>query len=393
MSKKNIALGISALINNKNLIQEENTQGRNVMALLRDNETKEPANNPSNVSSHSLLNERNIQDLNIKESRPVYSVPLEIIRIREGDNVRKEYGDIEELAELLWAQGLLFPLTLELEKLPTGEIIPYLWDGHRRFQSYAWLKEDGRIVEYVDCFIRDKNTTAVDRIKFMYTSQKNKQLEPLEAAGAFNRLNKDEGLSAEKIAKEIGVSEKFIRDMLIIANESDEIKQLIKEKKVLYTAVVDLKRTEPDAEKRLQIILDKIQDKGNFTTTDVKVLKIKKQKELKDITAIDPHLQESGKAILGPVLWEFGNLILEVKKGEIGPKEINRKIGILQEKPNNPFSVYKKLELFKDHLSLFFGNEIQEIFKIIIQFQYGEIEEVDLLRIADELKLKKDENQ
>lgn len=387
MQKPNSVKGIASLVNGNNVPLPDNNEGRSIMALLHDNhpELSENVLKEQPVLIDHLLNEQSIKELKLIKGRPTYDIPIDFIYENE-DNIRYDYGEISLLAKSILANGLKFALTVFLFKLSDGKVRAKLLDGHRRIRSLKLLISEGHSIETAECFIVTSSMTEIEKVEFMFLSQDNKQLEPLEAADGFRKIKiENPKISTEKIAEKIGKSDRYVRDIMMLLDEPEPIRQLIKEKKILYTAVVELRRTEPDAEKRLQIILESIEQKGAFTTTDVRARKVKKDKEP---TELEPHLEETGKAILGPVLWKFGNFIQEIKKGDVGAKEIKRKIAILQEQPDNPISVYAKLELFKNHLFKFFSDDLQEQFKIITQFLSGEIEEKDLLRIGEEMKVE-----
>lgn len=396
MSKPNSYKGIGDLLNGKQTPAAANNEGKNIMAMLhaKDKPLTDDLIKEQPLLIDQLLKQENIKSLNLKAGRATYDIPLDIIIENDG-NIRPSAEEIELTAKTILEYGMITPLTVFFIKSEDDKIFAKLLDGHRRIASTKLLisqghtvDKRGRRLDILESFIISSEMTETEKVKYMFLSQMIKEYEPLQAAEGVRRIKEENPkMSAEKIAAEIGRADRYVRDLFILLEEPEPIKQLVRDQKITYTAVAELKRTEPNADKRLQIILESLEKKGTFTTTDVRARKPKKQKE---ITEPNAHLEETGKEILGAALWKFGKFIEEIKKGDIGAQEIKRKIATLQEQPDNPISVYHKLQLLKNHLVKWYSAADQETFGILTQFLSGEIEEGDLLRIGEERKIEEE---
>jgi ParB family chromosome partitioning protein len=142
----------------------------------------------------------------------IMDIPIEDILVKE--NIRKEYTDIEELAESICQYGLLQPIMVYSDGDDKGNFI--VKTGHRRFQAYQLLckKEPDRFNK-IRCMVSDANNIAVVQLV------ENVQRENLSQLDLFNALNslKAEGMTLKQIADVMGKSEKSVKNLFVGVNE------------------------------------------------------------------------------------------------------------------------------------------------------------------------------
>lgn len=206
-----------------------------------------------------------------KQVENLAKIPFKDIRVRKGFNKRGEFKDIEELAESIKCIGLQKPI--QVDALKSGEFI--LTDGERRYRAISLLVERGEkgwTLEdtYVEAKINPRDTTEEERLIIMAVSNSGKPFEPLEEAEIFKALNEVHGLEPIQIARTTGNSIAYVEQRLIIANASEEEKQLIRDGKVKATVVMELSRKEKDATKRVAKIKEANEAGTRLKVKDVK---------------------------------------------------------------------------------------------------------------------------
>lgn len=165
-----------------------------------------------------------------------YKIPLSDILIREGFNKRMEYEGINELADSIAIHGLIEPLTLDV--LPDGRA--FIEKGHRRHKAFLLLVEQGKIqaTELIEFFPNKSNITEEIRMANQYTSNNHQMpLKPLEQAAVAFSLKHDFGSqkSHEEIASLMGVSRQKVDNLILFAEQPDDVKQYIKNEGLKFT--------------------------------------------------------------------------------------------------------------------------------------------------------------
>jgi len=120
---------------------------------------------------------------------------VEIEKIIVKDQVRKNFENIQELADSIKEHGLINPLTVKKE----GEDF-ILISGERRYQALKLLGEKN--VQIIERDIKDEDVLFVQIIE----NAQREDLNPLELAEAYKEIQQKFGLSARDIAKKIGKS-------------------------------------------------------------------------------------------------------------------------------------------------------------------------------------------
>ncbi|GHV93292.1 hypothetical protein AGMMS50268_37950 [Spirochaetia bacterium] len=164
-----------------------------------------------NVNSQVGTQDKGSVKLTIKD------IPLGDIQIRE--NVRKEYKDIEELAESIRQHGLLQPITV----YEAGDLY-LVKTGHRRFMASQLLykKEPDRF-HSIRCIVSDAENLSVIQLV------ENVQREDLSQLDLYNALSSlwDQGMTLKQIAEAMGKSEGFIKVLFVGVKEVNNTPELL----------------------------------------------------------------------------------------------------------------------------------------------------------------------
>jgi ParB-like chromosome segregation protein Spo0J len=332
---------------------------------------------------YQLQGVNGVRTIGARKARGTYMIPADMIYDRDGFNVRYDLGDIRGLAQSLLESGQKTPITVDLVVDETGQLKAYTADGYRRMAAFRLLATEGHANIEVECWVNTEKTTEVDRIAHMFISQDNKQLEPLEVARCFHRL-KNLGWNNTYIAKKFGKSEAHVREMLIVANESPDIQDLIIQKKISYTAVVELVRSEKDPHERRMKILRTVQEEGGFTTSHARKHEPKTrgrtQKEPNDAQAISVS-DKTVRQFVMPQMKAVSKMAKEFEKGLIPVEKFQKKLGILQKHTEELVQKEERMDRFSKHLLGFYSEETQAQLKPLIDYLEGRIPEEKLLEI------------
>jgi ParB-like chromosome segregation protein Spo0J len=183
-----------------------------------------------------------------KQGRTTYFLPFNKIRIREGFNIRTVYNGIEELADSIEATGLVTPLTVDITA--DGKI--YVEKGHRRFRALLTLQQRGTLKKIdnlgikegkVECFVNPKETTELDRIKGMITSNELSPLTDEEKGAVAIRLRDIYNMSNNEISRLLGVSRQTVDNWVFLHNAPPVIKEAIAKGVTKFTAALELARS------------------------------------------------------------------------------------------------------------------------------------------------------
>jgi ParB/RepB/Spo0J family partition protein len=194
----------------------------------------------------------------VKRGEGLVRVPFEKIVVRDGFNLRQDFGDIEQLASSIAKVGLQTPLKVEV--LADGKA--YLVDGERRFRAIKFLHENamgGGLDEIEAIVLNDKKTTEKDRVISMMTSNTGKELNPIEEAEGFRRLRDEHGMKELRdIAAAVGRSVPYVEQRLLLTTATPEEKDALLTKQITNTAFVELNRITRVPEERMEIMKEAI---------------------------------------------------------------------------------------------------------------------------------------
>ncbi len=210
------------------------------MKKVEDQQTEELIENPlpyAELTSDEMGNRDTVRK-NSKNSDQVVSIELDKIVVREGFNVRNDYGDYKALGKSMLENGQTVPGRVDI--LADGTF--QLTDGHRRFKALCWLRDQGNTDIVFKAIVNNVRMTEEDRIIQMFTTQDNKPLDDYEVAELFSRLV-NLGWKQKDIQQKTGRAQSYISDMLSFAQESPVVKTHVKEGKIKASTVVAVKKT------------------------------------------------------------------------------------------------------------------------------------------------------
>jgi ParB/RepB/Spo0J family partition protein len=241
------------------------------------------------ISKQDLAS-RDIIRENSKRGDEAIKIPLAKVRIREGFNVRQEYGDIESLANSILENSQIVPA--RVDAMADGTFI--LTDGHRRFEALKLLESQGH-EPFLIAFVNANRTTEEQRILQMFLTQDNKPLTPLEVCELIKRLI-NLGHDVASVAKKIGKSTTYVSNMLSVADERPEVKKLIESGQIgISTAIAAVKEI-PNETQRVERLTTAANSGKKVTTEGVIQKKAKKYEavanRLVDVLELDPEKKQ-----------------------------------------------------------------------------------------------------
>jgi len=176
----------------------------------------------------------------IIQSRPsnfAYINPTAVSR-RAGWNPRFDFGEIEELAKSIQANGMLIPI--RVKKVGEGfELI----DGDRRLTAVEHLIAKGEVfAKGIPALLEDKNSDDLGNLIKMFESNSGKAFLPLEEAAAYKRM-RDAGMTLKQIGDKVGRKHVHIVDTLRLLEADDSVKDALKNKKINATTAKAIAKT------------------------------------------------------------------------------------------------------------------------------------------------------
>lgn len=250
-------------------------------------------------------------------------------------NVRKAYGDINELAAEILLHGITTPGMVKENPEKPGHYL--LIRGHRRFRA-AHLNIKNKLSENVifPAILVPEKWDEVDLLLDQDISNNGLHLNMLEKSEIVKRLS-EFGLSDELIASKMGKSITFIRNCQFLINAPADVKKMIEEGRISPTLVINLFKKYKNYDKSIHAIRT-LEEAVNDT---------------------ERELEEEDQ--------EEDSTELTVTTETNGPKKVTQKVVNQQNEVHNSVSFMKKIISQKstriirhDNLELF--NFLEELF-------------------------------
>ena len=154
---------------------------------------------------------------------------------KEGFNPRFDFGEIEELAKSIKANGLYMPLRVKRMQAPVDGKYFELIDGDRRLTAIEHLLSKGEVFEKgVPAIIVDKGQDDVESLFQALETNAGKALLPLEEAMAYKRL-KDAGMTARAISNRLSRDYVHVCNSLALLDADPAIQEAVKNGEVGVT--------------------------------------------------------------------------------------------------------------------------------------------------------------
>ncbi len=214
-------------------------------------------------------------EINKTTRKDVLYIDPNLLTIDEGFNTRFDLGDIDELKNSIIENGVRIPIRGYKE----GETYVVI-DGHRRTIATLKAISEGNDIARVP-FISEKKRTMEERIFDILLSNDGKPLTSIELGETYRRL-KDYGYTYTEIANKIGKTVKSVSDLVLVAESSKELKELIKGGDISATLVFEIKKSMGNDELAEKIIKDKVAEKKETFKDEQKKQRVTK-KDIKDI--------------------------------------------------------------------------------------------------------------
>ena len=252
------------------------------------------------VTSKKVKEEKKIEidgQIYNKEGRSdLTKIDPRLVIVDETFNIRKDYGDINELMLSIIENGVIKPLQGKRQ----GKFF-ILTDGFRRMRAILAAISLGHDIGRIPFLLEKQSKTDEARIFDMFTSNSGKPLTSLEEGDGFDRLVKY-GYKRKEIAKKLGKSEVHISNMLKLMGAPKTIRDQISTGIISSSVAIEIMRQHPnDEEKQKEVISDAVKDatskaevsgkKAKVTAKNVQSLKGKNPlatlKEVRDVLAVE----------------------------------------------------------------------------------------------------------
>lgn len=184
----------------------------------------------------------------------IYKIDPRNIVVRQNFNSRTDFGDIEELASQIKAQGVLNPLTVIPFKDDNGEEKYRLVDGERRYRATMFLIENGTDVPRVPALYAAKSLSEDELLTQQIIRNEGKPFSEYEYGIAFKKFQ-DMGYSNAQISEKLGIKRWKVDCFLAHLNRDERVQELLREGKITGVDVRHIYQAAKDESKAVAQIL------------------------------------------------------------------------------------------------------------------------------------------
>lgn len=224
-----------------------------------------------------------------KAAGKVHMVPVEKIKVIPGFNVRVESPDYIEhrdsIVTSLAANGYdpTRPIAGYVGK--DGDI--FVTDGHTRLDAVTVhnATEGADEIEAIPVVVHPKEVSLTDLTVALHTANSGRPLTPFELGIVVKRLLSEEGAEKKNIAARLGVTPRYLDDVLLLAGADKAIKQHVASGAVSSTMAIQLIRKDADsAAEKIEAAVKATAGTGKKATKKHAGPKMKKIKVKVDVT-------------------------------------------------------------------------------------------------------------
>lgn len=235
-----------------------------------------PSNNPKSA----------LTDSGAKAPRDaMWMVPFEKLVVKPGENPRDQLDPhwhelVRTIADDMKEVGWRKSKPAEVLVNEAGEII--LTDAGTRYAAATLARSEGAAnLDMIPCVALDKSTTA-EQINVGYVANNNSsRLTPLGFSIVAHRLVRVFGNTGAEAAKKLGVSPKYIDDMLILFDAPEAIKAMVRNGQVSGTLAIETIK-EHGNEEALRILQEALTDAQSKGKTKARAKNVPKEKQPED---------------------------------------------------------------------------------------------------------------
>lgn len=219
----------------------------------------------------------------------LYRVPVDKIKPIPGFNVRVESPDYIAHRDMIRASiaangyDQTKPLAGYVAK-EEGENVIYVTDGHTRLAAVQEFNADPDTAEKdeiaaLPVMVHPKEVSLTDLTVALHTANSGRPLTPFELGVVVKRLLAEEDAKKSDIAKRLGVTSRYLDDVLLLANADAKVKQHVASGNVSSTMAIQLIRKDADsAAEKIEAAVKKTAGTGKKATkkhTGPKMQKVK----------------------------------------------------------------------------------------------------------------------
>lgn len=223
-----------------------------------------------------------------KAAGKVHMVPVEKIKVIPGFNVRVESPDYiqhrDNLVASITANGYdpTKPIAGYVGK--DGDI--FVTDGHTRLDAVSIINEgEGDEIESIPVVVHPKEVSLTDLTVGLHTANSGRPLTPFELGIVVKRLLAEEGAVKKDIASRLGVTARYLDDVLLLAGADKSVKQHVASGAVSSTMAIQLLRKDADtAAEKIAEAVKKAAGTGKKATKKLTGPKMQKIKVTVDVT-------------------------------------------------------------------------------------------------------------
>lgn len=182
----------------------------------------------------------------------VHMVPVDKIKVIPGFNVRIPSPDYIEhrdnLVDLIRSNGYEPTKPLAGYVAKNGDI--YLTDGHTRLDAVSIINDaadKGDEIDALPVLIAAKDVSLTDLTVGLHTMNSGRPLTPLELGIVVKRLLAEDGSTKKDIAARLGVTPRYLDDVLLLAGSDKAVKQHVASGEVSSTMAIQLLRKDGDS--------------------------------------------------------------------------------------------------------------------------------------------------
>lgn len=236
-----------------------------------------------------------------KAAGKVHMVPVEKIKVIPGFNVRVQSPDYIEhrdnIQASIAANGYDPTKPIAGYVAKDGDI--YVTDGHTRLDAVTLhneAAEEGAEIASLPVVVHPKEVSLTDLTVALHTANNGRPLTPLELGIVVKRLLAEDGAVKKNIAARLGVTPRYLDDVLLLAGADKAIKQHVAAGEVSSTMAIQLLRKDADsAAEKIGEAVKKAAGTGKKATKKMTGPKMQKIKVTVDVEA-DADMKEIVKA-------------------------------------------------------------------------------------------------
>lgn len=203
-------------------------------------------------------------ETNKTTKKDIYSIDPRNIVVQENFNSRVDFGDIDELANQIQAQGMLNPITVIPFTDEQGVEKYRLVDGERRYRASMLIIERGGELPKVPALFGSKNLSEEDMLTQQIMRNEGKPFNEYEYGVAFKKFA-DMGKTNQQIADMLGIKRWKVDCFLAHLNRDERVQELLKTGKITGVDVRHIyqaTKNESAAVKQILKLAKKSEEKG-----------------------------------------------------------------------------------------------------------------------------------